>query len=272
MNILCIGDVVGKPGRKAIEALLAPFVKARGVDAVIANCENAAAGSGLTEPLFSKLRHHGVDAVTLGDHVYRKRDVYPLLEESDRVVRPANLPERAIGRPVSLLDVGGVKVAFFCLLGQIYMKQANSPFAAADAILGQLPPDVKVSVVDVHAEATSEKVALGHYLTGRASIVFGTHTHIATADECILGGHTAYITDVGMTGPYDSVLGRDKKAVVESMVTGMPFPFDVAERDARLSGLLVSVDPATGAAQSIERIQLRLPDEAGQSEVGHESA
>lgn len=261
MRILCIGDIVGRPGRKAVEVLLPPFVAERGIDAVIANAENAAAGSGLTRPLFDKLRRHGIDAVTMGDHVYRKGEICSLLAESDRIVRPANLPPAAVGRSVSILDAGGVKVAFLCLLGQTYMKQADSPFHAVDRILGELPADVKVIVVDMHAEATSEKVAMGHHLTGRASIVFGTHTHIATADETILGGHTAYITDVGMTGPYDSVLGRNKTAVLQSLVTGMPFPFDVAEHDVRLSGALVEVNEATGAATSIERIQLRLPPE-----------
>ena len=261
MNILCIGDVVGKPGRKAIELLLPEFVQRRGVDFVIANAENVAGGSGFTEPLFSKLSHHGVDVFTLGDHVYRKREVYPLLVESDRVVRPANLPPEAIGRPFSIVEAAGVRVGFFCLLGRMYMKAADCPFHAAEHVLRQMD-GVKVIVLDMHAEATSEKVAMGHYLAGRVSIVFGTHTHVATADECILGGHTAYITDVGMTGPYDSVLGRDKKAVIDSMVTGMPYPFDVAEGDARLCGVLVNVDETTGAARSIERVRVDLSEDA----------
>ena len=261
MNILCIGDIVGRPGRKAIEHLLTPFVRERSIDLVVANAENAAAGSGFTAPLFEKLRHHGVDAFTLGDHVYRKREVYSLLAESDRVVRPANLPAEAVGRSFSIVQTPIGPVGFFCLLGRLYMKPlTDCPFHAADRVLAQIPPEVNVIVLDMHAEATSEKIALARYLTGRVSVIFGTHTHVPTADEAILANHTAYITDVGMTGPHDSVLGRDAKAVVDSMVTGMPFPFDVASGDVRLNGVLVGVDETTGAARSIERIRLDLPD------------
>ncbi len=259
MRILIIGDIVGRPGRKAVQHLVAPLVRERGIGAVIANAENVAGGSGLTPPLFGKLRHHGVDAVTLGDHVYRRREVYPLLSESDRVVRPANLAPEATGRTHTVFEAGGVRVGLFCLLGRLYMKYADCPYRAADAVLGLMPPDVKVILVDFHAEATSEKVAMGHYLTGRVSAVVGTHTHIQTADECVLSGRTAYITDLGMTGPYDSVLGRDKAAVIASLISTMPYPFNVASGDVRLCGALLDVDETTGSARSIERVRVDLP-------------
>jgi metallophosphoesterase (TIGR00282 family) len=265
MKILCLGDIVGKPGRKALEILLPAFVRERGVDLVVANAENVAGGSGMTEPMFSRLRHHGVDAITMGDHVYKRREVYPLLQESDRIVRPANLPPEAVGRSFSIVrTAAGIDVAFFCLLGRLYMRPADCPFHAADRVLGEiaaLPSQPKVVVVDVHAEATSEKLALANHLAGRVSVVFGTHTHIPTADEQIIGGHAAYITDTGMTGPYDSILGRDKSAVLSAMITGMPVPFDVAEGDVRMSGILAQVDPATGAASGVERVQVRLSQE-----------
>lgn len=263
MKIFCVGDIVGKPGRKAIELLLATFVRDRSIDLVIANAENAANGSGLTAPMFSKLRHHGVDAVTMGDHVYRKKDILPLLAESERIVRPANLPAEAVGREFGVVTTNaGIRVGFFCLLGRLFMKPADCPFHAAQRVLDQiaaLPSPPKITVIDVHAEATSEKLALANYLAGRVSVVFGTHTHVPTADEQILAGHTAYITDTGMTGPYDSILGRDSRAVIQAMMTAMPTPFEVAEHDVRLSGLLAEVDPSTGAASTVERVQLRLP-------------
>lgn len=256
MRILCIGDIVGRPGRQAVLDLLPRFVRERGVEAVIANAENVAGGSGITAPLFRSLLQAGVGVVTMGDHCYRRRDVIPLLAESERIVRPANLAPEATGRCFTVVEFDGAKVAVACLLGRMFMKQADCPFHAADRVLAELPADVKVIVVDFHAEATSEKLAMAHYLTGRVSVLFGTHTHVPTADEAILGGHTAYITDVGMTGPHDSVLGRDKSAVVQSMVTSMPHTFDVADGDIRMNGLLVEVDAATGAATAAERVRL----------------
>ena len=261
MRILCIGDIVGKPGRKAVQHLLGPYVREQGVDLVVANAENVAGGSGLTGPLYQKLRRFGVDVVTLGDHVYRRREVYPLLAEEERIVRPANLAPEAAGRTFTVIPTAAGPVAVFCLLGRLYMKPpADCPFHAADAVLAQLGPEVKVIVVDMHAEATSEKIAMGRYLAPRASVVFGTHTHVTTADETILAGHTAYITDVGMTGPHDSVLGRDSRAVIAAMTSSMPHPFDVAEHDARLCGALVEIDSSSGAALSIQRVRLDLPD------------
>ncbi len=256
LRLLCVGDVVGAPGRTVLREGLEALVPALRVDCVIVNAENAAAGSGLTAPLFEKIIHYGADLITLGDHIYRRREIIRVLEQSERIVRPANLPSAAPGREVAVRQTAsGNRVAVISLLGRMFMKPlSNCPFAGVDRVLAALSKDVKIIVVDMHAEATSEKVAMGWHLDGRASVVFGTHTHVPTADERVLPRGTAYITDVGMTGPYDSVLGRDKHRVISSLLTGVPEMFDVASNDARLSGILVSVDSATGRATGIERI------------------
>jgi len=258
LNLLCIGDVVGSPGRRILHDTLPDLVKQRGVECVIVNAENATDGAGLSAAMYEKIVQAGANLITLGDHVYRRKDIIPVLEKSDRMVRPANLPSGAPGRELAVYQTtGGPKVAVISLLGRMFMKPlTNCPFAAVDRVLEGLPPDLKIVVVDVHAEATSEKVAMGWHLDGRVSLVFGTHTHIPTADERILPKGTAYITDVGMTGPYDSVLGRLKERVIGNMRTGVPSLFDVAEGDARLCGVLVTVEPPTGRATHIERISL----------------
>jgi len=259
VNILCIGDVVGRPGRNVLADLLPDLVRDRQIDLVVCNAENAAGGSGLTPQIFEKLLLYGVDVVTLGDHVYRKRDVIQVLEKSDRVVRPANLSAAAVGRRWTVVETKGrpYRVGVACLLGQMYMGANDSPWAAAEKVLAEMPPEVKIRVVDFHAEASSEKIAMGWHLNGRVSIVFGTHTHIPTADARVLEGGTAVISDVGMTGPYDSVLGRRKDRVLSALTTSMPAFFEVARGDPRLSAILVAVDPDTGKAQSIERIEIK---------------
>jgi len=261
VNILCIGDVVGRPGRGVLAARLGDLIRDKAADFVVCNAENAAGGSGLTGAIFTKLLDWGVDAVTLGDHAYRKKEIVPLLSRSDRIVRPANLSALAAGRRWTVLPTKSrtARVAVACVLGQMYMGQNDSPWAAIDQVLTELPADVKVRIVDFHAEASSEKIAIGYHLDGRASIVFGTHTHIPTADARILPGGTACISDVGMTGPYDSVLGRRKDRVLSALTTSMPTHFEIALGDVRLCGLLVAVDPASGKATSLERIELRGP-------------
>jgi hypothetical protein len=261
MRLLIIGDIVGRPGKHACSQIVPRLISERGIDCVIANAENAAAGSGLTPPMFGKLRHYGIDVCTMGDHIYRRREVLPLLASSDRIVRPANMPPEAVGLEVAVIQArNGQPVAVFSLLGRTYMNvRADCPFHAADRILSQLDGDIKTVVVDVHAEVTSEKVALGWYLDGRVTAVVGTHTHIQTADERILPRGTAYITDLGMTGPYDSVLGRDKDAVVKSLVTGVPQQYTVATEDARVCGVIVETDDQAGQARRIERINIPDP-------------
>jgi len=260
VRILCLGDIVGRPGRQIVHQKLPALVRERQVDLVVANAENIAGGSGITTNLFHKIRSYGVDVVTLGDHVYRKADILPTLQSSERIVRPANLAHGAAGRTGTVVTTNsGVAVGVFAVLGRIFMNQlpSNDPFAAADTVLNQFPRHVRVKVCDVHAEASSEKVAMGHWLDGRCSVVFGTHTHIPTADAKVLSGGTAFISDLGMCGPYDSVLGRRKDRVLKYMTTNMPQPFDVATGDVRLCGALAEVDADTGRALSIERVEVQ---------------
>jgi metallophosphoesterase (TIGR00282 family) len=238
---------------------LPALVRERKVDLVVANAENIAGGSGITQNLFHKLRSYGVDVCTLGDHAFKKGDILPTLQGSERIVRPANLSPQAAGRTHTLVTTNsGVQVAVFCLLGRIYMSHlpADDPFAAADKVLAGLPKTCKVAVCDMHAEATSEKVAMGHHLDGRCSVVVGTHTHIPTADAKVLPNGTAYLSDLGMTGPYDSVLGRRKDRVLKFMTQNMPHPFDVATGDVRMCGALAEIDEASGKAISMERIEV----------------
>jgi 2',3'-cyclic-nucleotide 2'-phosphodiesterase len=259
LRVLCLGDIVGRPGRQVVHQKLPALVREKSVDLVVANAENIAGGSGITANLFHKLRSYGVDVVTLGDHVFRKVDIVATLQGSERIVRPANLSAGAAGRPFTVVTTNsGVTVGVFCLLGRIYMNlPADDPFAAADRVLSQAPRGIKCWVCDMHAEASSEKVAMGHWLDGRCSIVFGTHTHIPTADPHVLPGGTAYISDLGMCGPYDSVLGRKKDRVLKYMTTQMPHSFDVATGDVRLCGAIADIDPQTGMAISIERVEIR---------------
>ncbi len=275
INILCVGDVVGHPGRGMLADHLPRLIQDHQLELVVCNAENAAGGSGITPHIFRKLLHYGVDVVTLGDHVFRKLDIVSAMRDSDRIVRPANLSPRAAGRGWTVVPTksGQYKVGVACVLGQMYMGQYDSPWTTIDRVLLEMPPDVKLRVVDFHGEATSEKVAIGWHLNGRASVVFGTHTHIPTADARVLSGGTAHITDVGMTGPYDSVLGRRKDRVLAAMTTSMPHFFEVANDDPRLCGVLVSVDPETGMAQSIERVEVcgRLPQPAGAAAEAEEN-
>ena len=259
VNVLCIGDVVGRPGRSVLAECLGKLIDEREIDLVVCNAENIAGGSGMTPQIFKKLLHYGVDVVTLGDHVYRKRDLIPTMETSDRIVRPANLSPAAAGRRWTVVPTksGMHSVAVMCVLGQLYMGANDSPWQTVDKVFGEIPADVKIRIVDFHAEASSEKIAMGWHLEGRASVVFGTHTHIPTADARVLDGGTAHISDVGMTGPYDGVLGRRKERVLKFLTTSMPTQFTVADSDVRLCGVLVGIDTVTGRAQSIERIEIR---------------
>lgn len=262
LRLLCVGDVVGGPGRRLLTEVVGKLTAERDIDCVIANVENTANGSGLTPALYTKLANAGVHLMTMGDHVYRRRDIIPTLERSDRIVRPANLNLAAPGHEVAIWETnGGHKVAVIALLGRIYMSVfGDNPFHAADRVLSTVPKDVSVVVVDMHAEATSEKIAMGWHLDGRVSVVFGTHTHVPTADETILPSGTGYITDVGMTGPYDSVLGRSKENVLSAMISSVPSPFSVAMDDVRLCGLIADVEPTTGHCTAVERICVRASE------------
>ncbi len=257
-RVLVIGDIVGKPGRGIITRLLPELVEEKDIHFVLANAENAAQGSGITPNLFKELTRAGVDVVTVGDHAWRRKEALPLIEKDDRVLRPLNYPPSSVGKGMSVYETRtGLRVAVITLLGRIFMAPVDCPFQAVDRALAQLDGVEKLILVEVHAEATSEKIALGWKLDGRVSCVFGTHTHVPTADEQVLPGGTAYITDIGMTGPYDSVIGRDKQSVLFKFETSMHAPFTVATRDVRLCGAIVTIDSTTGKATSIERIDLR---------------
>ena len=256
LRILCVGDVVGRPGRQLLAEHLGKLTKQYELDCIVVNAENVAGGSGLTPPLYDKLKRYGTHVVTLGDHAYRRREVLDLLSRCEDVVRPANFPQAAVGRDWAVYETpSGIRIAVVVLLGRMFIKPVvDCPYKTVDRVLNALPGDVKVVLVEMHAEATSEKIAMGWHLEGRVSCVFGTHTHVQTADERILPGGTAYITDLGMTGPHDSVLGRRKDNVLKAFTTGMNYPFDVAVGDPRLCGIVVTVDETTGRALAIERI------------------
>lgn len=262
MRVLFIGDIVGEPGvRLCCQAV--PWLRQRdGLDLVVANAENACDGAGLAPRQFHRLRQAGIDAFTLGDHAFRKREIIALMQTpSPRVCKPANLPAAAPGPDWLLVPAAdGTPVAVFSLLGRLHMKLADCPYAAAERLLPAIRQHTAIILVDIHAEATGEKVALGRWLDGRVSAVLGTHTHVATADEQLFPGGTAYQTDVGMTGPYDSVLGRRTERVIAYQRTGVPNAFDVAVGDPRLAGTLVEVQPCTGLARRIRRLQIRAVD------------
>lgn len=261
LSILFIGDVVGAPGRRIITQALPRLIRRWDLGLVVCNAENSAGGSGITPKCFEELQEAGVDVFTLGDHVYRKDEVFALFDRTDRLCRPANLPPDAPGPELVFAEArDGTVVATFTLLGRTFMKPVDCPFRAADRLLERIGSSARVIVVDAHAEATSDKQLLGRYLDGRASAVLGTHTHVATADERVLPNGTAYQTDVGMTGPYDSILGRRYDRVLTATLVGIPQFFEVATGDPRLCGAVVEVDPATGKATAIRRISFTSAD------------
>ena len=258
IKVLCIGDVVGRPGRQVLSEALPVIIKEHEIDCVIANAENSAGGSGITPQIYDKLQKYGVNIITLGDHVFRKKDIIPTLEKSDNIIRPANMAIQAAGKGYAIYHTeNGCDIAVVVLLGRLYMNTpGDNPFLAIEKILARLPEHIKVIFVEMHAEASSEKVALGRFLDGKVSVVFGTHTHIPTADEEIFPGGTGYITDLGMTGPHESVLGRNIEPVVKSLVTQMPFQYSIASRDLRVNGIIATVDSHTGKTLNIERIRV----------------
>ena len=264
MKILFLGDVVGAPGRKILSQALPRLIPSWGIDLVVCNAENAAGGSGLTVATFEEIAEAGVDVVTLGDHAYRKDEVHELFDRGERICRPANYPPEAPG-PESILAEArdGTVVGVFALLGRTYLKPVDCPFRAADRVLETLRGRAAVILVDIHAEATSDKQTLGRYLDGKVAAVLGTHTHVPTADDQLLPGGTAYQTDVGMTGPYDSIIGRRYDHALAAMTSPVPLRLDVATGDPRLCGALVEADPTTGLATAIRRVAI-TQDEARQ--------
>jgi metallophosphoesterase (TIGR00282 family) len=263
LTIAFLGDIVGAPGRMAVQQQLPRLRQEHGVDLVIANAENARSGSGLSPELYRKLRSYGIDAITLGDHVYRDAKIAAILEQAgEPIARPANLASKAVGQQVIRVAVpasaSGATGSVFVLtvLGRLFMSlPADDPFACADRLLASLPEANAIVIVEAHMEATSEKIALAHYLDGRVTAVIGTHTHVPTADARILRNGTAFITDVGMCGPYHSIIGRDPAAVLRFMTTGFPTRFEVGSGGETMSGAVIRIDRDTGRAKSINLIQ-----------------
>jgi hypothetical protein len=267
MRILFVGDIVGRPGRRILTERLDAIVSARKPDLVIANCENAAAGFGVTPDLADSLLEANVHVLTSGNHIWDKRAIFDYFPTQPRLLRPANYPNA----PGKGLYVGstpdGVRYAVLNLQGRTYLPAIECPFRTVDAMLASLDSDVRVRFVDFHAEVTSEKIAFGWYVDGRVSAMVGTHTHVPTADERILPGGTAYITDVGMTGPHDSVIGMDKEGSLRRFLTGLPARFEPALNDVRLNAVIVDVDETTGRALSIERYVCREDSERHQRDL-----
>jgi 2',3'-cyclic-nucleotide 2'-phosphodiesterase len=253
LKILFVADVVGHPGREAVKALLPDLRKELHPDLVVLNGENAAGGFGLTAKIVAELRGAGADVITTGNHVFAQKEFVGELPNLERVLRPANYPPAAPGQGWCVVDAGGHQVLVMNLIGRIFLDSLDDPFRAADAILAA-HPDTPIVFCDMHAEATSEKTAMGWYLDGRVSAIVGTHTHIPTADARVLPGGTAYVTDVGMVGPRDGCIGMDKGVVLQRFLTGVPNRFVVASGIVTFNAVLVTISPSTGRATSIQRV------------------
>lgn len=254
-RILFVGDVVGRPGRRVLQRLLQSLIDERLIDYVIVNVENSAGGIGVTPDVIREFDALPIDCYSSGNHIWDKREGLPLLGKHEKLLRPANYPGTNPGTGLHVGETAaGVKVATLNLEGQVFMKNLHSPFEVAEQVLDELDDEVKIVIVDFHAEATSEKQAMGFFLDGKVSAVFGTHTHVPTADERILPAGTALITDVGMTGPYDGIIGFRVKEVLQRFATQRNVSLQVAKKDLRLAGAVVDVDVTTGNAVAIERL------------------
>ncbi|WP_028307288.1 TIGR00282 family metallophosphoesterase [Desulfitibacter alkalitolerans] len=255
MRFLFIGDIVGRPGRNIVKSMLPQLKVECSPDVVIVNAENAAGGNGLTEQVANELYNDGVDFITLGNHVWDKKDILDFIDREERIVRPANYPPGTPGKGYKVFTKNNIKLSVINLQGRVYMQALECPFRTMDNILAHIANQTNIIIVDIHAEATSEKMALGYYLDGKVSAVLGTHTHIQTADDKILPKGTGYITDVGMTGPYESILGIKKENIIARFLTHMPNRFEVATGTSQLNAVILEVDNVTGKAVSIERLQ-----------------
>jgi hypothetical protein len=259
MKILLVGDIVGKPGRRAVRELLPEIISDRGIDFVIANCENAAAGFGVTRDIVEELYSSQINVLTSGNHIWDKKEIREFAEDYETLLRPANYPDGSPGwGSVVMPNSSGIHVGVINIMGRVFMKPLECPFRTAEREIEKIKNRAKVIIIDFHAEATSEKEAIGWFLDGRVSAVLGTHTHVQTADESILPGGTAYITDVGMTGPFNSIIGIRKDDILERFLTQVPNKFDVAKDDVRLQGVIVDIDGKSGRARGIERLTINL--------------
>lgn len=257
LRVLAVGDTVGSPGRKAILALYPGIKKEHNIDFFVANCENIAGGNGITPKISEELLAGGVDCITLGDHAWDQKEIYDYISKEQRIVRPINYPAGVPGRGSVIMDApDGTKIGIINVLGRVFLHiHASDPFAALKNEIEQMRRKTKVVIVDIHAEATSEKIALFRYLDGQASLIFGSHTHVQTADEQISPSGTAYITDCGMTGPHDGVIGRVTEQVLKRFLTQMPGRMEVAEGDVKICGVIAEIDKHTGKALKITRHQ-----------------
>ncbi|HTO96615.1 MAG TPA: TIGR00282 family metallophosphoesterase [Myxococcales bacterium] len=260
MKILFVGDIVGKPGRNAVREILPRLRERHGLDLCIGNSENSAGGAGITPESADELLQAGLDLLTSGNHTFAKREIGPYLDKpGSKQLRPANYPEGAPGRGVAVLEARSGRLGVINLEGRVFMKPLDCPFRTADRLIASLRADgLRCIFVDMHCEATSEKNAMGHYLDGRVSAVLGSHTHIQTADERVLRGGTAFITDVGMCGPWDSVIGLRKEPAIERFLTQRHSPFELGQGDVYLQGAIVEIEPESGRATGIARVQERL--------------
>ena len=256
MRIVMIGDVVGSPGRRMLRQELKRLRGSLGAGAVVVNAENCAAGSGITAALAGEIFEAGADAITLGDHTWGQKEFAGQIGALERVVRPANFAPECPGRGWTLVTLPAGRLAVVNVQGRVFMQSVDCPFKAMDRVLAEVPKDVPV-FVDFHAEATSEKITMGHYLDGRVTAVVGTHTHVQTSDAMLLPKGTAYLTDLGMTGPYVSSIGRDLKPVTRKFVTGIPARFEVADGPSTMEGAIIDFDPSTKRASSIETFRIR---------------
>lgn len=259
MKVLFIGDIVGKVGRLAVKGLLPAIVSRYKIDLVIANGENAAGGFGITEKIAIELFSYGIHILTSGNHIWDKKDSIPYISKENRLIRPLNYPPGVPGYGSVIYTIQGLKVAVLNLSGRVFMSSIDCPFRTGIAEIERLRAETSIIIIDFHAEATSEKIAFGYYVDSKVSAVIGTHTHVQTADEKILPGGTAYITDVGMTGPAVSVIGVNKEQIIERFLLQMPQKFETASGDGVLSGIVTEIDDKTGKASAIQRLQLTYP-------------
>ena len=256
LHILMVGDIVGRPGRRAVKQMIRPLKKKYNIDFVIANGENAAGGNGLTQEIADELFDDGIDFLTMGNHTWDKKEIFEFIDLESRLIRPANYPPGTPGRGSTVVKVSkDIKIGIVNLAGRVFLPPLDCPFRTAEFVVNTLLKETKIIIIDFHAEATSEKIAFGWYMDGKVSAVLGTHTHVPTADERILPQGTGYITDVGMTGPRDSVLGVKTDIVINKFITQLPFRFEVAAGPAQLNGVLLHINELTGKTEYIKRIQ-----------------
>lgn len=259
MKILFIGDIVGSPGRRAVKELVRKIVKKENIDFAAGNAENAAGGSGITPDIAEELFSYGLNVITSGDHIWKKKEIVETLDAEDRLLRPANYPPGVRGKGWGVYKTeSGVKIGVINLVGRVFMECVECPFKIGRDLVEKLRKETPVIIVDMHAEATSEKIALVWHLDGEVSAIFGTHTHVQTADERIYPKGTAFICDVGMVGPHDSVIGRKPEQIIARFLTSLPTRFEMAEENVQLNGAIVTIDENTGHALEIKRVNERL--------------